>query len=135
MISLSSVINATMAAHLSASPVSGDYIVDIRFKSNFGQTYSVIANCDHRKECNVKFGDHFVVGILPFRDSYDLSLEYLGDDPNLVRCCQFFNGRPHATIAATSETQKLVVKNTTPRDLAYHPSEILGELSINFRRR
>lgn len=132
MISLSSVINAAMAAHLSASPISGDYTVDIYFKSNFGQTYSVTANCAQTKECNVTFGDRFVVGILPLRGSYDLSLEYLGDDPNLVRCCHFFNGRPHVTIVETSETQKLVVKNAAPQDLAYHPSKVIGELSVTF---
>jgi len=133
MISFISVINATMAAHLSASPVSADYIVDIQFKSNFGRTYSVTANCDHRKECNIKFGDHFIVGILPLRSSYDLSLEYLGDDPNLVRCCHFYNGRPHVTIFETGERQKLVVNNAAPQDLAYHHSATIGELSIIFR--
>ncbi|MEZ2329941.1 hypothetical protein AB6802_09470 [Mesorhizobium sp. RCC_202] len=132
---LLSIINATMAAHLITPPISGDYIANIYFKSNFGQAYNATANCDRRKECNVKFGDHFVIGILPLGGSYDLSLEYLGDDPNLVQCCHFFNGRSHITIAGTGETQKLVVKNVTPQDLAYHPSEPIGELSIKFRRR
>lgn len=130
MISLSGIVNAAMAAYLGASPVSRDYRVDIYFKSNSGENYSRFANCDHGKECSIRFGYNFVFSILPGRDSYEVSLQYFGDDPIFVRCCQFSNGRSHTEISGTGKTQTLTVKNATPRDLAYHPSKTIGELSV-----